>query len=85
MSIFLFNLMFNDKVTQILYILKKYCFVNAFSIDGDFKWFVCWLCVGSLCARYFNTTSTVFQHYFDTFGVLNYRLCIEKQTEIHRT
>lgn len=34
------------------------------------------------CIRYFNATSTLFQHYFDTFGVLKYRLCIEKQVEI---
>ena len=41
MCIFLFNLMFNDKVNQILYILKKYYLMNEFSIDCMFKGFVC--------------------------------------------
>ena len=77
--------MFNDKVNQILYILKKYYLVNEFSIDCMFKGFFCRLCVGSLCARYFNATSTVFQWYFDAFGALKCRLCIEKQTDIKRT
>ena len=59
--------------------------MNEFSIDCMFKGFLCRLCVGSLCARYCNATSTVFQWYFDAFGALKYRLCIEKQMDIKRT
>ena len=59
--------------------------MNEFSIDCMFKGFLCRLCVGSPWARYFNATSTVFQRYFDAFGALKYRLCIEKQAEIKRT
>lgn len=73
--------MFNDKVNQILYILKKYYLVNEFSIDCMFKGFLCRLCVGSLCARYFNGISTLLHRYFDAFGTLKY----EKQAEIKRT
>ncbi len=77
--------MFNDKVNQILYILKKYYLMNEFSIDCMFKGFVCRLCVGSPCARYCNGISTLLQWYFDAYGALKYRLCIEKQAEIKRT
>ena len=77
--------MFNDKVNQILYILKKYYLVNEFSIVCMFKGFLYRLCVGSPWARCFNATSTVFQWYFDAFGALKYRLCIEKQMDIKRT
>jgi len=59
--------------------------MNEFSIVCMFKGFVCRLCVGSPCARYFNATSIVFQWYFDAFGALKYRLYIEKQMDIKRT